>query len=301
MIAVIGSGAARQQGLNLGHFGDLDIVGTYANVKALFNSIQARDVRAIDGGKKLIGKAHIMVEAELCFEGNSSSQLLQLIMDDPKTVIVNNMYHASLDVCYMLKMTHRFKKNSPHFLKTMSDIHKLRKAGATIRPEHQEFYERRLKETLDYGHPNLNTTKKQFFTDSVPYVYDHDSIHLAVAKLPKPAYNYYKPDENEVYCSREMFEQADIAIRVLGVYEEACVLALERSQIPHPETDVKRSFDMALEKVCTSITSGWFREFAWTNYYNVQKIYEHETQIGRNYLRLFHQGLAKGIIIPYRR
>ena len=52
------------------------------------------------------------------------------------------------------------------------------------------------------------------------------------------------------------------------------VLALERHQIPndfrpHP----KKSFDMALMKVCTSITSGWFREWAWENYDQVQGLF----------------------------
>jgi hypothetical protein len=34
----------------------------------------------------------------------------------------------------------------------------------------------------------------------------------------------------------------------------------------------------ALDKVCTSITSGWFREFAWQNYDEVVKIYHHQSQ-----------------------
>jgi hypothetical protein len=39
---------------------------------------------------------------------------------------------ASFDVLYTLKMSHRFKKNSPHFTKTMKDILKLKSLGAVV-------------------------------------------------------------------------------------------------------------------------------------------------------------------------
>ena len=300
MLVVIGS-QATNVAVDLGRkLNDFDLVGQYDELISYFKSKRLVGIQPFNEGKKMVARGPNMVyEAEVAWEGSLSEDLMWLVLRDPYTRVIDGMAFAHLDVCYMLKMTHRFRKNSPHFLKTMGDIHVMRKAGATIRPEHQDFYERRLKATLSYGHPKLNQTKKAFFTDSVKYVYDHDSIHTAVARLDKPAYNYYKPDENEVYCSQELFDKSDIAIRLLGVYEESCVLALERSQIPHPETDPKRSFDIALEKVCTSITSGWFREFAWENYHNVQKIYEAETATGRNYLSLFHKGLAKGLVKPH--
>lgn len=300
MLVVIGSTAlnlAMDTGRNPN---DCDLVGDYDELQEFFKANLCRSIIPFEGGKKLVARAPGKVyEAEIAWEGSTSEALAKLVLDDPYTRIIDGMAYAHLDVCYMLKMTHRFKKNSVHFLKTMDDIHAMRKAGAQIRPEHKDFYERRLKETLSYGHPKLNQSKKEFFTDDVPYVYDHDTIHLAVARFPKPAYNYYKPDEAEVYCSRELFEQQDELVRLFGVYEEACVLALERSQIPHPATDPKRSFDIALEKVCTSITSGWFREFAWEQYHKVQQLYRVETKQGRNYVSLFHKGLSRGIVKPH--
>lgn len=44
---------------------------------------------------------------------------------------------------------------------------------------------------------------------------------------------------------------------------------------------------MALEKVCTSITSGWFREYAYENYYEVVAMYH---KLGKNdYIKRFKE------------
>ncbi len=79
--------------------------------------------------------------------------------------------------------------------------------------------------------------------------------------------------------------------RLYGVLEEAYVLALERSQIPFAgKVTPRQSFDIAIEKVCTSITSGWFREFAWENYDKVVELYRDD------YVEKFKAGVDKGIV-----
>jgi hypothetical protein len=123
-------------------------------------------------------------------------------------------------------------------------------------------------------------------------LYDHDTIHLSVKHLDRPAYTYFKPDQNEVFCDRGMFEACDEQTRLYAVLEESYVLALERSQIPFPNMPRKQSFDMALEKVCTSITSGWFREFSWENYDKVQALYND------NYVDRLYQGVESGLVLP---
>jgi len=46
-------------------------------------------------------------------------------------------------------------------------------------------------------------------------------------------------------------------------------------------------FEMALMKVCTSITSGWFREYAWENYQKVLDLYD---SLGEDdYVKRFEQ------------
>ena len=303
MLAVIGSVALLEQNIDLGRKpSDVDLVGDYDELVRFLKDMQAKGIMPIAEGKKIVGRTqHTVYECEIAWSNSSSEELLKLIRDDPKSYVVDNQYYASLDICYLLKMTHRFKKNSPHFLKTMQDIHKLRELGATIRPEHQDFYKRRLAETLDYKHPKLNQGKKDFFTDDVPYVYDHDTIHEAIKLYRKPAYSYFKPDESEVLTSRKLFRKLPLALQLASVYEESCVLALERSQIPHPQTDRHKSFTMALEKVCTSITSGWFREFAWEHYDEVLSLYMDCIQLGYPYWECFKYGLENGIIKPHER
>jgi hypothetical protein len=276
---------------------DCDIVSTYREAVAFAKT--RGNVTAcypIAEGKKLYLKVNgRVVEAELIWPGNNTEKLVELINNDPDTFKNGDYVIPSLDVLFMLKMSHRYLKNSPHFLKTMNDIKAMRALGAKIRPEHEAFFREREKATYTYSHPKLNVSKGDFFKgDGVTYVYDHDSIHEAVKHLSTPAYQYFKPDQAEVFCDRDMFESVADSIRLCAVLEESYVLALERSQIPFKGTlTPRRSFDIALEKVCTSITSGWFREYAWENHERVQELYSD------NYVDRFWNGVQNGIVKPF--
>lgn len=218
---------------------------------------------------------------------------VQLTPKLPESINYANYMYASLDLLYTLKMSHRYLRNSPHFHKTMKHIKNMRKLGAKIIDE--QFYQARMKETYDYATPKLNVGKSDFFHSNFNYIYDHDSIHRAVKLLDKPAYEYYMTENQEVHCDKDRFFAQSKAIQLLGVLEESYVLALERSQIPN-EFMVRpyESFMMALEKVCTSITSGWFREFAWENFDVVTNLYNDD------YITKFTNAMKDGIILPYK-
>lgn len=224
-------------------------------------------------------KGDRIYDCELIWPDSDSLELAELILSDPHTKYDEELkaWLPSLNILFMLKMSHRYKKNSPHFRKTMLDIQRMRFAGAVIQEEHKPFYIRRMDATYWYEHPNLKQNKAEFFNpEDEFYLYDHDSIHEAIALGERPAYMDYAVDGQEVLSSKIKFFEASHQTRVYGVYEEACVLALERSQIPHRfKPDPEWSFKMALMKVCTSITSGWFREFAWENYDEVLELYQH--------------------------
>lgn len=276
-----------------------------------------------EGGKyyHCRGKDGMNYEFEIAWEGTSARMLLaQYGLDN----VVGQFATAINDDLLLIKMCHRYKRNSPHFLKTMSDIKFLReKLGESAcdkwmnNPVNKPIIELRESESYAYKHPKLNVTSKEFFNgDGVNYVYDHDSIHLAVAldsyvqwgqpcpdgkvgcmvahgkRIHVPAYTKYMKDGSEVMTSKEKFFSVEEKVRLYGVYEESCVLALERSQIPHGlgkegGPTARWSFEMALMKVCTSITSGWFREFAWENYQKVLDLYN---ELGENdYISRFQQ------------
>jgi hypothetical protein len=308
-IAIIGSQALayriRPLGIPLGRKPeDIDIVGTYDDVVgyACGSYSELLQCYPINDGSKLIiatsrwGDEKLLFEAELAWPGSTAEALLDTIASDPGTLRVKGgSMIPTLDLLYMLKMSHRFARNSPHFRKTMADIRLLRKLGAVLRQEHMELMG--MREVLAYGypHPNLSVTKDRFFSgDQVNYAYDHDSVHEAMARRGRPAYTLFRRPGAEVAVSRDLFEALSAEMRLLSVVEEAEVLALERSQIPYRGTvDPRRSFEIALEKVCTSISSGWWREFAWENYEAAWELYD------PTYADRFWAAVAAGRVRPF--
>lgn len=293
---LIGSRALAQHIKIQRDFGDTDIVGTYDEVMDYVKLCRAKVYYPVKGGRKMYIKSRDgnVVEADIAWEGSVEQKLEQFVMADPQTrwTARAGMALPSLDALYMLKMSHRYLKDSPHFLKTMEDIRAMRQAGAVLRPEHLAFYEQRMKDTYVYNLPKLNVSKEAFFDEvstGVKYTYDHDTIHLAVKHFDKPAYQYYSG--GAVWSDKEKFDTVGRAIKLHGVLEESYVLALERSLIPFPGRKTpKEAFDLALMKVCTSITSGWFREFAWENYHDVQALYSD------SYVDKFNLAVADGTV-----
>lgn len=243
---------------------DLDLVGSYAEMMALVEPGKA--CYPVNGGKKFILKNAVRtVEFEIAWPGSTAEMIVQLCGDITRA--------APIELLLALKMSHRFKK-SVHFQKTMSDIRLMREIGVVVPEKYHAFMVAREAEALNYSHPKLNVSKDAFFGAEVPYVFDHDSIHEVMKHYGAPAYQFFKPADSEVLTSCSMFEHLPQAIKLHAVLEEAYVLALERSQIPHiGKITPHASFLIALQKVCTSITSGWFREFAWEHYYEVRQMY----------------------------
>jgi len=212
-----------------------------------------------------------MYEYYIAKDNNSTEQILRYCNAIGDNVVMN----ASLEVLYMIKLSHRYLRNSPHFIKTRGHIRDMEKFGATLTcPELKRILALREKETYNYTHPVLDQSKETFFQDEVGYIYDHDTIHEAIAIMDAPAYKEYMKDGAEVMVDKEKFFALSEIKQLLGVYEETCVLALERCLIPFDyQPTPKQAFVMALSKVCTSITSGWFREFAYQNFYKVIALY----------------------------
>lgn len=262
---------------------DIDAIADYDAAARYLNEEGCTTIHPINGGKTLFGQkpSGSIYEIEIAWPGTSAAALLERVND--------NMGCLPLDLLYTLKMSHRYLRNSPHFMKTMRDIHEMRSMGAKIPDDWHDWYLTRQKETYWYQLPNLNRSKDEFFVDQ--YQYDHDSIHEAVAIYDKPAYKYYDVEGAEVLSSKDKFYSVSDDIRLAGVVEEASVLALERSLIPHGTWSEDKAFEYALMKVCTSITSGWFREFAWENYEAALKMYKARPW---SLLQMFNHGLAKG-------
>jgi hypothetical protein len=275
---------------------DIDLIADYESIKKFAKERDIKTFYPIEDGKKIfMRKGKQIYEAEVAYTGSLAEELLELVKHDPNSIVFENTIAASYDLLYTLKMSHRYLKNSPHFKKTKDDIIFFRSIGCTIPEIYQDWFIRREKATYFYRHPNLNQDKGSFFdTPGVTYKYDHDSIHQAIAILGKSAYTYFMKEGEEVACDQNKFNESTQFTKLAAVVEESCVLAIERSLVPFPgKMNPREAFLFALEKVCTSITSGWFREFAWENYYHAINLFD---RLYRNYFVWFDSSLKEGFI-----
>lgn len=145
-------------------------------------------------------------------------------------------------------------------------------------------------------HPKLNVAKDSFFEEAEFKIFDHDTVHQGVALGPVPAYTLMQ--DGEVWCSKAKWAGLDYDQQVQCVVEEASVLALERSVIPalflnKPYRGATWAYKTALSKICTTITSGWFREFAIENY---------NAAVARqpDFVAAFFDGVRSGVVKPLK-
>lgn len=307
MLVLVGSLAAKHRGIDLRRQPkDIDLICSSADFRAYIKDVVKHysviRIAPTQSGQMVAVKTDdgpLIIEAEFTDGDNPSSQL---IFDAAMSGMAHKLVHlpggaiaytATANMLYMLKMSHRYRKNTPHFLKTMSDIWVMRDHGCEI--EDEDLYKARMDATYEYKHPRLNTSKSEFFVNNngeLSYTYDHDTIHIAMAHLGRPMYTYYAKDGEQVLSDRAKFDALPHEQKCMGVIEEAYVLALERSVVPHG-TVPRVAFEMALEKVCTSITSGWFREFGWEHYHEVDEMYDD------SYAHRFWKAVESGIVKPY--
>lgn len=247
---------------------------------------------------KVIIEGDVNYEFEIIKNNTSSELLNDLVLKDKDTINTSFGLIPNLDILFTLKSSHKYLKNSLYFWKTLADYHKMKFVGAKVREEYKDFLKLREKETyLKQKHPKLNQNKKNFFAeDSVVYKYDHDSIHQSIKQFEKPAYQYFSINNQEVLSSKSKFLSCTHEIQLASVVEESAVLAIERSLVPFPDVMTEQNaWRYALSKICTSISSGWWREWAYDNVPDIVKLYP------EGYFNKFKEGLLNGIVKPFSR
>ncbi len=241
-----------------------------------------------DGRHAIAGHA----EFEIAVPGSSTEMLLGLVAEDPGTMRRSNWDVPSFDVLFTLKKSHRFLKNSVHFWKTLGDYHMMKRLGGSIPEAYDTFFKLREKEMYSYAQPKLNQAKKDFFNDDqVGYVYDHDTVHEAVKLFDRPAYTMFKKDGADVQVDKTKFEALSYDYQLASVVEESAVLAIERSLVPHPGVlTEEQAWRHAFSKVLTSITSGWWRSFAYENALEALRMYP------KGYWDRFQEAVKIGVV-----
>lgn len=177
---------------------------------------------------------------------------------------------------YILKRSHLHRPIK--FARHIMELQRLKSLVPSLTQEQEEILARRKKLTkLVYGdkHPSLKMTNEEFFDDYVDKTYVHDDLHEVVAYGDKPVYEKLKVDKSQAFCEAELWEKLSLTDKLNCVREECYVIGLERFIIPNfllgkPHMSASFAFDKALEKVCTTLTSGWFREFAIDNWATIR-------------------------------
>ena len=133
------------------------------------------------------------------------------------------------------------------------------------------------KEAYPQRNPSLDQTNKDFFDDAVVKKFDHDWIHELVAYYARPLFERLKHDDkfDKAWCEKDLWEQFTPEDKNRCVAEEAHVIACERFMIPNDWNFApKRAYFMAVNKVCTTLTSGWFRDHAIDNFPAIIQLFD---------------------------
>ncbi|RIA93431.1 hypothetical protein C1645_843443 [Glomus cerebriforme] len=224
-------------------------------------------------------------------QSKTSAQMILEYCHDVKDVLLFPLTSfpcivAPLKVLEVLKASHIYWPADFH--KNIADLHSLRFIlGYNQVPITQRLYsptrdepielilKTRIKETemmrgVPAAHINLNKTNQEFLDREddlfVQRFVSHDKLHEYVKYGDCPIHETLKKDKSKAWIKQSLFEQIDYQTQLNCVKEEAMVIALERYLIPMISKNQDTSYRSALVKICTSLTKGWFRQFAIDNY-----------------------------------
>lgn len=209
----------------------------------------------------------------------------------------NSFSVPNFEILYLTKKSHIYMPI--HFEKNVQDYLALRNVcNIEKTSQYQEYYNVRhaeAKERFDKKSPSLMMTNDEFFdrsADIVGYVFIHDDIHEAVKHYDRPVYEMMKRDFESAWCEKDMFFNLPHEYQIRCVQEEAYVIALERYIVLQKgnHQDHFRAYKDALARICTTLCSGFFREFAVNNYNEIVDSYN------KNFVTKFQNAVEKGLV-----
>jgi hypothetical protein len=203
-------------------------------------------------------------------------------VDDGRTnQFINGVECAvmSLEGLALMKRSHLWR--AYHFDKHITMYHKyLAKYAKWDDPKWCALLKQRIqmtKEVYPQRNPSLDQTNMDFFDDAVKKVFDHDWIHELVAYYDRPLFERLKTEDkfDKAWCEKDLWALLSSEDKNKCVAEEAHVIACERFMIPNNwDFAPRRAYFMAVNKVCTTLTSGWFRDHAIDNFPEVIRLFD---------------------------
>jgi hypothetical protein len=277
---------------------DVDIIDYQSNISALQALLQP---------KKIIQKEEIVsfIDIENKTDIFNTKNVEVLLADNSvafqsylRLAKEKNMTFASPEILLSMKRSHihfpiYFKKHIEDYTFLKSTI-KEDTLDAITKIARKEIEERigKLKT------PSLNKKVTEFFNQSegyVQYFFVHDDIHQAVAHYNRPLFLEMQKDITMAKCEKSLWDKFTFENKCKCVLEEAYVIALERRILPSIFGKSKwfsseESLEWSLMRICTTLCSGWFREFATDNYFEIKKF------INKNYVEDFLEKYHKNEI-----
>lgn len=183
----------------------------------------------------------------------------------------------------LIKRSHLYRDLS--FGKHIAHYHKfLELYMLSARQDDIHFLNERIKET-EKTYPqhkiSLNKSVEDFFDDGVNKVYDHDMLHELFAYEDEPMYRKMQEDHSKAFCSVDMWNKFTPEQKNRAVAEETYVIATERVLVPQRwEKPTKMAYNYALTKVCTTLTSGFFRDWAIDHYPEILALFDKNKFLG---------------------
>ena len=185
---------------------------------------------------------------------------VKLYVVNPKGLAIIKRSHLHRNLSFGKHITHWHKYLVRYFENNTDYIQRLELTKSQFKQEH----------------PKLNVSVSDFFDDYVTKKYDHDYLHELVAYSPfKPLYKRLQDDGSSAWCKKEHWDTFTKEEKLQCVAEEAYVIALERFIIPSEYDYIrKKAYTTAVAKICTTLCSGWFRDFAIDNYPEVLFLFD---------------------------
>ena len=207
-----------------------------------------------------------------------NQESLQLFLREKEKFTPEEIYY-----CLKRGHIHIAGRKQENWEKHMFDLNILKKIIGQERlvelKKYVYLHKKSTDERIKQRTPRLNgVSKDKFFDDKVVKFIDHDLIHEAVAYDTVPAYSKMQKDET-VECHKDLWMIMSYEEKLQCVAEEAMVIAIERHLLPAKMNNTFGkpeflSFKWALWRICTTLCSGWFRQFAINNYCDVLNMYD---------------------------
>lgn len=289
---IIGSRAAKYHFPEFRNPKDWDIVASLEEIKA-FAEKHKEDITSMmpnaSGEKMKIMLGKIQTEVEIVEMIESAQMLYDFDFKDEMNFFGENAKVVSPNILFLMKDSHI--RYPIHWKKNIEDYHFFKEKTTAFSNEELMWNKLRKEETKARSKvkaPSLEMSNSDFFRQKkliVDHYYPHDVYHWAVAYQDKPLFTKMKIDHNKAKCEKHLFEKMTHQEKLNCVREETMVIALERYIIPKRKKDLDDAYLSALERVCTTLTSGWFREFALNHYHELK-------ERDLDYLKKFNENLV---------